>query len=68
MKNRDTGASIIGFGSYLYRCERGREGDMPVIATARKTATALCCLIGSIGGQRESLLIQQQKVHSERIS
>ena len=26
------GASIIGFGSYHYKYESGRQGDMPVIA------------------------------------
>jgi hypothetical protein len=25
------GASIIGFGSYHYRYESGREGDMPLV-------------------------------------
>jgi len=42
------GTSIIGFGSYHYKYESGREGDMPVIAFApRKTATVLYCLTGS---------------------
>src|SRR5215468_4314344 len=36
------GPSIIGFGSYHYRYESGREGDMPVIAfSPRKSATVL---------------------------
>jgi hypothetical protein len=36
------GPSIIGFGSYHYRYESGREGDMPVIAfSPRKAATVL---------------------------
>src|SRR5271165_3366676 len=34
------GASIIGFGSYHYKYESGREGDMPLIAfSPRKAAT-----------------------------
>jgi hypothetical protein len=41
------GPSIIGFGSYHYKYESGREGDMPVIAfSPRKAATVLCGLIG----------------------
>jgi hypothetical protein len=36
------GPSIIGFGSYHYRYESGREGDMPVVAfSPRKAATVL---------------------------
>ncbi len=36
------GPSIIGFGSYHYKYESGREGDMPVIAfSPRKAATVL---------------------------
>jgi hypothetical protein len=36
------GPSIIGFGSYYYTYDSGREGDMPVIAfSPRKAATVL---------------------------
>jgi hypothetical protein len=36
------GPSIIGFGSYHYTYESGREGDMPIIAfSPRKAATVL---------------------------
>jgi len=36
------GPSIIGFGSYHYRYESGREGDMPLIGfSPRKAATVL---------------------------
>src|SRR5436305_14802839 len=36
------GPSLIGFGSYHYKYDSGREGDMPVIAFApRKSATVL---------------------------
>jgi hypothetical protein len=36
------GPSIIGFGSYHYTYDTGREGDMPVVAfSPRKAATVL---------------------------
>ena len=36
------GASIIGFGSYHYRCESGREGHMPLLCfSPRKSANVL---------------------------
>ena len=36
------GPSIIGFGSYHYKYESGREGDMPIVAfSSRKAATVL---------------------------
>jgi len=36
------GPSIIGFGSYHYVYDSGREGDMPVVAfSPRKAATVL---------------------------
>jgi hypothetical protein len=42
------GPSIIGFGSYHYRYDSGREGDMPLIGfSPRKTATVLYSMIGS---------------------
>jgi len=46
------GPSIIGFGSYHYRYESGREGDMPVIGfSPRKTASVLYNMIGSSGSK-----------------
>ncbi len=46
------GPSIIGFGSYHYTYDSGREGDMPLIAfSPRKAATVLYGL-----GASESLL------------
>jgi Domain of unknown function (DU1801) len=42
------GPSIIGFGSYHYRYESGREGDMPIVGfSPRKAATVLYNLLGS---------------------
>jgi hypothetical protein len=42
------GPSIIGFGSYHYKYDSGREGDMPLIGfSPRKTATVLYNVIES---------------------
>jgi hypothetical protein len=42
------GPSIIGFGSYHYRYDSGREGDVPLIGfSPRQTATVLYNMIGS---------------------
>jgi hypothetical protein len=35
------GPSIIGFGSYHYRYESGREGAMPIIAFSPRTAATV---------------------------
>jgi hypothetical protein len=41
------GPSIIGFGSYHYKYESGREGDMPIAGFApRKGATVVYGLTG----------------------
>ena len=41
------GPSIIGFGSYHYRYDSGREGDMPLVGfSPRKAATVLYNLTG----------------------
>lgn len=46
------GPSIIGFGSYHYTYDSGREGDMPVIAfSPRKAASVLYGLIGFSGAE-----------------
>ena len=42
------GPSIIGFGSYHYTYDSGREGDMPLICfSPRKAATVLYSMTGS---------------------
>jgi hypothetical protein len=42
------GPSIVGFGSYHYKYESGREGDMPLAGfSPRKPATVLYGLIDS---------------------
>ncbi|SRR5579859_7569518 len=46
------GSSIIGFGSYHYTYDSGREGDMPVIGfSPRKAATVLYNIIGASGSK-----------------
>ena len=56
------GSSIIGFGSYHYTYDSGREGDMPVIAfSPRKAATVLYGF-----GDAESLLRKTRKAHARQ--
>jgi len=44
------GPSIVGFGSYHYKYESGREGDMPLIAfSPRKPAIVLYGVTGFNG-------------------
>ena len=51
-KPRMWGPTIIGFGSYHYRYDSGREGDMPLVAfSPRKAATVLYNLTGSSGSK-----------------
>jgi hypothetical protein len=46
------GPSIIGFGSYHYKHDSGREGDMPLIGfSPRKTATVLYNVGGFSGSE-----------------
>jgi hypothetical protein len=54
------GPSIIGFGSYHYKYETGREGDMPLIGfSPRKAATVLYGLRGA--GDAEAMLAKLGK-------
>jgi hypothetical protein len=49
------GPSIIGFGSYHYKYESGREGDMPLVGfSPRKAANVLYGLLGP--GEAKGLL------------
>jgi hypothetical protein len=44
------GPSIVGFGSYHYRNESGREGDSPLVGfSPRKTALVLYIVTGFHG-------------------
>jgi hypothetical protein len=54
------GPTIIGFGSYHYRYESGREGDSPLISfSPRKAATVLYNAIQ--GGDAQALLARLGK-------
>lgn len=54
------GPSIVGFGSYHYRYDSGREGDMPLIGfSPRKAANVLYGLSGS--GDSKALLAKLGK-------
>lgn len=42
------GPSIVGFGSYHYKYESGREGDMPLVGfSPRKAAMVLYLMLGT---------------------
>jgi len=42
------GSAIVGFGSYHYKYDSGREGDMPLIGfSPRKAATVLYLMLGT---------------------
>jgi hypothetical protein len=46
------GPSIVGFGSYHYIYESGREGDMPIVGfSPRKAANVLYGTIGFVGAE-----------------
>jgi hypothetical protein len=46
------GPSIVGFGSYHYKYESGREGDMPLVGfSPRKTAMVLYGIGGFSGSE-----------------
>ncbi|MGA2808654.1 MAG: DUF1801 domain-containing protein [Terracidiphilus sp.] len=46
------GPSIVGFGSYHYTYESGREGDMPIVGfSPRKAAIVLYGTIGFVGAE-----------------
>jgi hypothetical protein len=54
------GPSIIGFGSYHYTYESGREGDMPLVGfSPRKPATVLYGMRGA--GNADALLAKLGK-------
>jgi hypothetical protein len=54
-KPRMWGPSIVGFGSYHYRYDSGREGDMPLISfSPRKAAIVLYSMLAQ--GEAKSFL------------
>jgi len=51
-KARLWGTAIIGVGSYHYKYDSGREGDMPIVSfSPRKSATVLYNLMGRSGSE-----------------
>ncbi len=54
------GPSIVGFGSYHYKYESGREGDMPVVAFSPRKPAIVFYLSGNYD-KREKLLQQLGK-------
>jgi hypothetical protein len=49
------GTSIVGFGSYHYKYETGREGDAPLFALASR-ASSITFYLGSEFENREDLM------------
>ena len=47
-KPRMWGTSIVGFGSYHYRYDSGREGDMPLICFSPRKAANVVYNLGSV--------------------
>jgi uncharacterized protein DUF1801 len=54
-KPRMWGTSIIGFGSYHYTYDSGREGDMPIIAFAPRKAATVLYLGSGLNGSKSLL-------------
>jgi Domain of unknown function (DU1801) len=44
------GPSIIGFGSYHYKYDSGREGDMPIIGFSPRKAATVLYNVGGFNG------------------
>jgi hypothetical protein len=51
------GTSIVGFGSYHYKYETGREGDAPLTGIASR-ANSITFYLGSSFDKREELLLK----------
>lgn len=49
------GPSIIGFGSYHYKYESGREGDMPLVGFSPRAAAIVLYLSGNLEKREEML-------------
>jgi hypothetical protein len=59
------GPSIIGFGSYHYVHDSGREGDMPIVAFSPR-ASGLVFYVSLHPEEREKLLLELGKHKTER--
>jgi hypothetical protein len=44
------GASIVGFGSYHYRYESGREGDSPIVGFSPRKSALVLYIVPGFGG------------------
>jgi Domain of unknown function (DU1801) len=51
------GTAIVGFGSYHYKYESGREGDAPLTGIAAR-AGSITLYLGSVFDKREELLLK----------
>lgn len=49
------GTSIIGFGTYHYRYDSGREGDMPAASFAARSRATTLYLMDGVGAHADSL-------------
>ena len=56
------GPAIIGFGSYHYKYESGREGDMPIIGFSPRKQN-LTLYVG-LGGDSENQLLKKLGKHT----
>ena len=65
LKPKMWGASIIGFGSYHYVYESGREGDMPIVSFAPR-ATGLAFYVSLNEEEREQLLSELGKHKTDK--
>lgn len=59
------GASIVGFGSYHYKYESGREGDAPLTGIAAR-ANAIVLYLVSVFDKREELLTKFGKHKTDK--
>jgi hypothetical protein len=59
------GPSIIGFGSYHYVYESGREGDMPIVAFSPRSS-GLVFYVSLQAEEREKLLVELGKHKTEK--
>ena len=59
------GTSIVGFGTYHYKYESGREGDAPLTGLASR-ANAIVIYICSVIDKREELLAKFGKHRTEK--
>jgi len=44
------GPSIVGFGSYHYKYESGREGDMPIADFSPRSSASVVYVVGGAPG------------------